>query len=225
MRDHSRFRPSAGLRGEGAGAVSVCAPDTDIPAPQPAPGAARRALRRLPSPRLPRHQHLHAPDRRVPERGNVPTVENLDPTAQLIIDGTLLQCWHWAGHPELYSDKHQTTGLNVQVACTLSRTLARNLHPQDGRVHNAQALRRRGLLDVLATDLPNGTSPQHVGDKGYIGLGMITPEKKTLEPAAPPRRQDLRPTTPPSTRSATRSKELSPTSKHGESCTPATEDH
>ena len=157
--------------------------------------------------------------------GNVPTVENLDPTAQLIIDGTLLQCWHWAGHPELYSDKHQTTGLNVQVACTLSRTLARNLHPQDGRVHNAQALRRRGLLDVLATDLPNGTSPQHVGDKGYIGLGMITPEKKTLEPAAPPRRQDLRPTTPPSTRSATRSKESSPTSKHGESCTPATEDH
>ena len=62
--------------------------------------------------------------------GNVPTVENLDPTAQLIIDGTLLQCWHWAGHPELYSDKHQTTGLNVQVSCTLSRTLARNLHPK-----------------------------------------------------------------------------------------------
>ena len=111
--------------------------------------------------------------------GNVPTVENLDPTAQLIIDGTLLQCWHWAGHPELYSDKHQTTGLNVQVACTLSRTLARNLHPQDGRVHNAQALRRRGLLDVLATDLPNRTPPpQHIGDKGYIGLGMITPKTK-----------------------------------------------
>ena len=111
--------------------------------------------------------------------GNVPTVENLDPTAQLIINGTLLQCWPWKDHPELYSDKHQTTGLNVQVACTLSRTLARNLHPQDGRVHNAQALRRRGLLDVLATDLPNRTPPpQHIGDKGYIGLGMITPKTK-----------------------------------------------
>ena len=31
----------------------------------------------------------------------VPTVEDLDPTAQLIIDGTLLQCWSWADHPEL----------------------------------------------------------------------------------------------------------------------------
>ena len=31
----------------------------------------------------------------------VPTVEDLDPTAQLIIDGTLLQCWSWKDHPEL----------------------------------------------------------------------------------------------------------------------------
>ena len=33
--------------------------------------------------------------------GSVPTVEDLDPTAQLIIDGTLLQWWSWADHPEL----------------------------------------------------------------------------------------------------------------------------
>ena len=55
---------------------------------------------------------------------SVPTVEDLDPTVQLIVDGTLLQCWSWADHPELYSGKHQTTGVNVQVACTLSGTLA-----------------------------------------------------------------------------------------------------
>ena len=30
----------------------------------------------------------------------VPVVEDLDPTAQLIIDGTLLQCWSWKDHPE-----------------------------------------------------------------------------------------------------------------------------
>ena len=47
---------------------------------------------------------------------SVPTVEDLDPTVQLIVDGTLLQCWSWAEHPELYSGKHKTTGLNVQVA-------------------------------------------------------------------------------------------------------------
>ena len=56
--------------------------------------------------------------------GSVPTVEDLDPTTQLIIDGTLLECWSWKGHPELYSGKHKTTGLNVQVACTLSGALA-----------------------------------------------------------------------------------------------------
>jgi hypothetical protein len=48
----------------------------------------------------------------------VPTVEDLDPDAQLIIDGALLPCWSWADHPELRSGKHRTTGLNVQVACT-----------------------------------------------------------------------------------------------------------
>ena len=38
-----------------------------LAAAQPAPGAARRALRRLPGHRLPRHQHLHAPDRPRPQ--------------------------------------------------------------------------------------------------------------------------------------------------------------
>ena len=106
-------------------------------------------------------------------------MEDLDPTAQLIIDGTMLQCWSWKGHPELYSGKHKTTGLNVQVACTLSGTLAWISDPQDGRVHDTQALRHCGLLDVPATDLPDGTPPpRHIGDKGYIGLGMITPKRK-----------------------------------------------
>ena len=109
----------------------------------------------------------------------VPVVEDLDPTAQLIIDGTLLECWSWKDHPELYSGKHKTTGLNVQVACTLSGTLAWVSDPQDGRTHDAKALRRCGLLDVPATDLPDGVSPpRHIGDKGYIGLGMITPKRK-----------------------------------------------
>ena len=114
-------------------------------------------------------------------QARVPTVEDLDPTAQLIIDGTLLQCWSWADHPELYSGKHKhkTTGLNVQVACTLSGTLAWVSDPQDGCTHDAKALRRSGLLDVPATDLPDGAPPpKHIGDKGYIGLGMITPKRK-----------------------------------------------
>ena len=109
----------------------------------------------------------------------VPVVEDLDPTAQLIVDGTLLECWSWKDHPELYSGKHKTTGLNVQVARTLSGTLARVSDPQDGCTHDAEALRRCGLLDVPPADLPDGASPpRHIGDKEYIGLGMITPKRK-----------------------------------------------
>ena len=109
----------------------------------------------------------------------VPVVEDLDTTAQLIVDGTLLQCWSWAEHPELYSGKHRTTGLNVQVACTLTGHLAWVSDPHDGRVHDTKALRRRGLLDVPPADLPEGASPpRHIGDKGYTGLGMITPRRK-----------------------------------------------
>ena len=33
--------------------------------------------------------------------GSVPTVEDLDPTARLIVDGALLECWSWADRPEL----------------------------------------------------------------------------------------------------------------------------
>ncbi len=109
----------------------------------------------------------------------MPTVEDLDPTVRLIVDGTLLECWSWADHSELYSGKHQTTGVNVQVACTLSGTLAWVSDPHDGRVHDTEALRRCGLLDVPPADLPDGAPPpQHIGDKGYTGLGMITPRRK-----------------------------------------------
>jgi DDE superfamily endonuclease len=71
----------------------------------------------------------------------VPTVEDLDPHTQLIIDGTLLPCWSWATHPENYSGKHRTTGLNVQVACTMSGRLAWVWDPTPGRTHDTKAIR------------------------------------------------------------------------------------
>src|SRR5215467_16042273 len=47
----------------------------------------------------------------IPEatRELVPTADDLDPSAQYILDGTLLPCWSWDGHKELYSKKHTTT--------------------------------------------------------------------------------------------------------------------
>jgi hypothetical protein len=101
----------------------------------------------------------------------VPTVEDLDPQVQLIVDGTLLPCWSWSDHPELWSGKHRTTGVNVQVACTLSGHLAWVSDPVPGKTHDARAVRESGLLHDEA-------HPRHLGDKGYIGLGMLTPIRK-----------------------------------------------
>ena len=81
----------------------------------------------------------------------VPTVEDLEPTTELIIDGTLAPCWSWRDHPELYSGKHHTTGVNLQVACTLSGHLAWVSDPLPGRAHDVTALRASGLLDLPAS--------------------------------------------------------------------------
>jgi len=43
-----------------------------------------------------------------------PTVDDLDVSEPLIVDGTLLPTWSWRTMPELYSGKHKTTGVNVQ---------------------------------------------------------------------------------------------------------------
>jgi hypothetical protein len=104
-----------------------------------------------------------------------PTVDDLDPNTQYIIDGTLLTCWSWHIRPELYSGKHHTTGVNVQVACTLDGDLAWVSDPLPGSTHDAKAIRESGFLDQPET----GKEPlRHLGDKGYIGLGMITPKRK-----------------------------------------------
>ena len=101
----------------------------------------------------------------------VPVAEDLNPRTQYIVDGTLLPCWSWAGHRELYSGKHKTTGLNVQVACDLKGTLAWISDPIDGSRHDTFALRESGVLDTMPPNL-------WIGDKGYVGNDMITPIKK-----------------------------------------------
>ena len=69
-------------------------------------------------------------------RKYVPTADELDIRTQYVVDGTLLPCWSWAGHPELYSGKHKTTGMNVQVACTLNGNLAWISDSIDGSHHD-----------------------------------------------------------------------------------------
>jgi len=109
----------------------------------------------------------------VPEatREFVPTADDLDPDAQYILDGTLLPCWSWEGHQELYSGKHKTTGMNVQVACNIYGKLAWISDPVNGSRHDNYCQQESGVLATM--------SPKNwIGDKGYIGNNMITPFRK-----------------------------------------------
>lgn len=101
----------------------------------------------------------------------VPTADDLDLRSSHIVDGTLLPCWSWASHPELYSGKHKTTGMNVQVACDLNGRLAWISDPVHGSRHDTAALRISGALDTVPAE-------HWIGDKGYIGNDMITPIRK-----------------------------------------------
>jgi hypothetical protein len=101
----------------------------------------------------------------------VTTAEDLDGRTQYIVDGTLLPCWSWQGQRQLYSGKHKTTGLNVQVVCDLRGRLAWICDPVDGCRHDSAALKMSGVLETLEP-------ANWMGDKGYIGKGMITPIRK-----------------------------------------------
>jgi len=68
-----------------------------------------------------------------------PTAEDLDPDTQYLVDGTLLPCWSWAGHRELYSGKHKITGLNLQVVSTLDGRLAWISDPVAGHTMTSTA--------------------------------------------------------------------------------------
>jgi hypothetical protein len=103
--------------------------------------------------------------------GVVPAAGDLDPGTQLIIDGTLLPCWSWAAAPGLYSGKHKTTGMNVQVACTLDGEITWVSDPVEGSRHDMHC--------IAESDVLSGVAPgSWIGDKGYIGSGMITPIRK-----------------------------------------------
>ena len=101
----------------------------------------------------------------------VPTADELVAGKQYLVDGTLLPCWSWSDQPGLYSGKHNTTGVNVQVAGTLDGELAWISDPAPGARHDVFCLDTSGALATL--DPSDWT-----GDKGYIGRGIDTPFRK-----------------------------------------------
>ncbi|WP_412728123.1 transposase family protein [Arachnia propionica] len=81
-----------------------------------------------------------------------------------------MSCWSWSKRPELYSGTHHTTGVNLQVACTLAGHLAWICPPLPGSVHDAKAIKESEFLTTL-----NGQS--HIGDKKAYSQTARQPEK------------------------------------------------
>jgi hypothetical protein len=81
----------------------------------------------------------------------IPAAEELPSDEQLIVDGTFGQRWSWDDHPQLYSGKHHTTGLNLQVVCDLAGRLRWISDPADGCRNDSAALRVSGVLDGVDT--------------------------------------------------------------------------
>ena len=99
------------------------------------------------------------------------TAEEVPEGCDFCLDGTLFPCWSWRNHRELWSGKHGTTGMNVQILVLPSGRLVWASDPYPGSMHDVAALDASGLLDGID---PSGW----IADKGYIGRGMITPHKK-----------------------------------------------
>lgn len=102
----------------------------------------------------------------------VPELESLkNIPGSLIVDGTLIPVWNWASQGRtLFSGKHKRAGFNHQVICTLNGRLLAITDPAPGARHDVYAFRFHQLERFL-----NKTT---LADKGYIGLGLLTPVKR-----------------------------------------------
>ena len=99
------------------------------------------------------------------------TAEEVPQGCDYVVDGTLFPCWSWRNHRELWSGKHKTTSMNVQILILPDGRLARASDPYPGSMHDVAAPGSSGLLE--------GIDPSRwIADKDYIGRGMITPHKK-----------------------------------------------
>jgi hypothetical protein len=101
----------------------------------------------------------------------IPAADMLGDGRQYIVDGTLLPCWSWASRKDLYSGKHKTTGMNVLVACTLEGRLSWVSDPVPGSRHDNYVVKDSSVLESV-------DPRDYVGDRGFVGNGMITPFKK-----------------------------------------------
>lgn len=111
----------------------------------------------------------------------VPTADDLDPEAHYIPDGTLLPCWSWDGHNELYSGKHSTIGINVKIGLHHLRKACLDFRPDQHPLQESLRAARYstgGLFPGLAVMFPGvfhrwessvkPLSPRHLAELSSI---------------------------------------------------------
>ena len=99
------------------------------------------------------------------------TAEEVPRDCDYVVDGTLFPCPDWRRRRDLWSVKHGSAGMNVQILVRLNGEFMWASDPYPGSMHDVAALDASGLLEGMD---PSGW----IGDKGYVGRGMITPHKK-----------------------------------------------
>jgi len=57
-----------------------------------------------------------------------------------LVDGTITPCWSYAGHDELWSRKHGTTGFNAQLVCLLDGAAIYISDPLPGCTHDVKGI-------------------------------------------------------------------------------------
>ena len=67
------------------------------------------------------------------------TAEEVPEGCDYVLDGTLFPCWSWRAHRELWSGKHGTTGMNVQILVLPDGRLVWAWDPYPGSMHDVAA--------------------------------------------------------------------------------------
>ena len=67
------------------------------------------------------------------------TAEEVPEGCDYVLDGTLFPCWSWRAHRELWSGKHKTTGMNVQILVLPGGRLVWASDPYPGSMHDVAA--------------------------------------------------------------------------------------
>lgn len=95
----------------------------------------------------------------------------------LIVDGFLVPTGERAQTKGLFSGKRHACGVNVQAVADLRGHLVDFGEPMLGSMHDARAFTESGIAKRYAAHAEPG-GPGLIGDKGYVGCGIITPVKK-----------------------------------------------